>query len=99
MPGQACSGSSQLPASEGCLQLAGLWDELIGFKQAVGLMAQGQQRGLDATGKVFPFKEPSPHLLVCICPCSHTSERVEPPALPRRTPCRSQSYTQYLGLT
>ena len=27
-------------------------------------MAQGQQRGVDATGKVFPFKEPSPQLLV-----------------------------------
>ncbi len=55
------------------LWTAGLWDELIGFKQAVGLMAQGQQRGLDATGKVFPFKEPSPQLLVSrslwSCPC------------------------------
>lgn len=27
-------------------------------------MAQGQQRGVDATGKVFPFQEPSPQLLV-----------------------------------
>ena len=43
---------------------AGLWDRLTGFGQAVGLMAQGQQRGVDATGKVFPFKEPSPQLLV-----------------------------------
>lgn len=57
-------------APEGGCCAAGLWDELIGFKQAVGLMAQGQQRGLDATGKVFPFKEPSPHLLVGCSPCS-----------------------------
>ena len=43
---------------------AGLWDRLIGFKQQVGLMAQGQQRGLDLTGKVFAFREPSQQLLV-----------------------------------
>ena len=42
----------------------GLWDRLIGFKQQVGLMAQGQQRGLDPTGKVFAFREPSQQLLV-----------------------------------
>lgn len=48
--------------------IAGLWDRSIGFKQAVGLMAQGQQRGLDATGKVFPFREPSPQLLVRFFP-------------------------------
>ena len=61
---------------------AGLWDELIGFKQAVGLMAQGQQRGLDATGKVFPYKEPSPQLLVSSCfPCSNNSPALTPHAL------------------
>jgi hypothetical protein len=27
-------------------------------------MAQGQQRGMDASGRVAPFKEPSPQLLV-----------------------------------
>ena len=36
----------------------------MGFRQAVGLMAQGQQRGLDSAGRVVPFKEPSAHLLV-----------------------------------
>ena len=40
----------------------------MGFKQQVGLMAQGLQRGLDATGKVVPFKEPSPLLLVSPLP-------------------------------
>lgn len=70
MLGQDHSGLLQTLVSESMrLQAAGLWDELIGFKQAVGLMAQGQQRGLDATGKVFPFKEPSPQLLVCSCLC------------------------------
>ena len=36
----------------------------MGFRQAVGLMAQGQQRGLDSAGRVVPFKEPSAPLLV-----------------------------------
>jgi hypothetical protein len=38
---------------------------MIGFRQAVGLLAQGQQRGIDATGRVFAFKEPSVQLMVC----------------------------------
>ncbi|CAK0786790.1 hypothetical protein CVIRNUC_010004 [Coccomyxa viridis] len=46
----------------------GLWDRLIGFKQQVGLMAQGQQRGLDPTGKVFAFREPSQQLLDAVGP-------------------------------
>lgn len=36
----------------------------MGFRQAVGLMAQGQQRGIDATGHVVAFKEPSTQLMV-----------------------------------
>lgn len=43
---------------------AGVWDRATGFRQAVGLMAQGQQRGMDASGRVVPFKEPMPQLLV-----------------------------------
>ena len=42
----------------------------MGFRQAVGLMAQGQQRGLDAAGRVVAFREPARQLLVRACmPC------------------------------
>ncbi|KAK9805593.1 hypothetical protein WJX72_006726 [[Myrmecia] bisecta] len=46
----------------------GLLDRLTGFRQHVGLMAQGQQRGLDAMGKVYPFKTPSQQLLDALGP-------------------------------
>ena len=52
------------------LVTTGLWDRAVGFRQAVGLMAQGQQRGLDSAGRVVPFKEPSAPLLVRAGPCS-----------------------------
>lgn len=52
---------------------AGLWDRATGFRQAVGLMAQGQQRGLDASGRVTAFKEPSSQLLVRFAPMHHVA--------------------------
>lgn len=42
----------------------GWWDRVTGFKQQVGYMAQGEQRALDKTGRVFPLKEPNQHVLV-----------------------------------
>lgn len=42
----------------------------MGFKQQVGLMAQGQQRALDPSGHVSALKQPSPHLQVCPWPVS-----------------------------
>lgn len=44
--------------------LAGWWDLLTGFRQQVGLMAQGQQRHLDPSGRVQALQKPSPDLLV-----------------------------------
>jgi hypothetical protein len=52
---------------------AGVWDRLTGFRQAVGLMAQGQQRGLDAAGRVVPFREPAAQLLVGACLHAHVA--------------------------
>jgi len=45
--------------------LTGRWDRLVGFKQNIGFMAQGEQRVLDKAGRVYPFKDPSQHVLVC----------------------------------
>ncbi len=45
--------------------LTGWWDRLVGFKQNIGFMAQGEQRVLDKAGRVYPFKDPSQHVLVC----------------------------------
>lgn len=42
----------------------GWWDRLIGFKQRIGYMAQGEQRVLDKAGRVYPYKDPSQHILV-----------------------------------
>ena len=44
--------------------LTGWWDRLVGFKQNIGFMAQGEQRVLDKAGRVYPFKDPSQHVLV-----------------------------------
>ncbi|DBA82503.1 TPA: hypothetical protein ACH3X2_000731 [Trebouxia sp. C0005] len=41
----------------------GWWDRLVGFKQNIGFMAQGEQRVLDKAGRVYPFKDPSQHVL------------------------------------
>ena len=46
----------------------GWWDRLVGFKQNIGFMAQGEQRVLDKAGRVYPFKDPSQHVLVCTHP-------------------------------
>ena len=43
---------------------AGLWDRWTGFQQAVGLMAQGQQRSLEPTGRVVSLRQPSEALQV-----------------------------------
>lgn len=43
---------------------AGWLDRLLGFRQHVGLMAQGLQRGLDPSGGVVPFTQPSSDLVV-----------------------------------
>lgn len=48
----------------GRLVRAGWLDRLFGFRQYVGLMAQGLQRGLDASGSVVPFTQPSSDLVV-----------------------------------
>ena len=37
---------------------------MIGFKQRIGYMAQGEQRVLDKAGRVYPYKDPSQHILV-----------------------------------
>ena len=39
---------------------------MIGFKQRVGYMAQGEQRVLDKAGRVYPYKDPSQHILVTL---------------------------------
>ena len=44
--------------------MTGWWDRLIGFKQRIGYMAQGEQRVLDKAGRVYPYKDPSQHILV-----------------------------------
>eukprot|EP00884_Botryococcus_braunii_P012588 jgi/Botrbrau1/2132/Bobra.0093s0039.1 len=44
------------------------WDQLLGFQQHVGLMAQGLQRGLDPHGNVFAFTQPSPDLVDSLGP-------------------------------
>lgn len=44
--------------------MPGWWDRLIGFKQRIGYMAQGEQRVLDKAGRVYPYKDPSQHILV-----------------------------------
>lgn len=49
-------------------QSRGFWDSLTGFQQHVGLMAQGLQRGLDAQGRVFPYKSPSSQLEAALNP-------------------------------
>jgi formaldehyde-activating enzyme involved in methanogenesis len=43
------------------------WDRLLGFKQHVGYMAQGEQRALDSSGRVSAVKAPSEHILVSYC--------------------------------
>lgn len=42
-------------------------DRFTGFRQQIGLFAQGLQRGLDA-GKVIPYKMPSPSLIAALGP-------------------------------
>ncbi len=44
--------------------ISGWWDRVVGFKQNIGYMAQGEQRVLDKAGRVYPFKDPSQHVLV-----------------------------------
>ena len=44
----------------------GWWDRLIGFKQRIGYMAQGEQRVLDKAGRVYPYKDPSQHIMVIL---------------------------------
>ena len=41
-----------------------MWDRLVGFRQQIGLMAQGYQRSLDASKRVVPISTPHPKLLV-----------------------------------
>ncbi|BDA50140.1 hypothetical protein COCOBI_15-2680 [Coccomyxa sp. Obi] len=72
----------------------GLWDRATGFRQAVGLMAQGQQRGLDASGRVTAFKEPSSQLLEALGPrtsvfLSDVETDVWPPGLVNELASRS----------
>ena len=52
---------------------AGWWQKLLGARQHVGYMAQGEQRTLDNTGRVIPAKLPSQHIQVILLPlaCEH----------------------------
>ena len=49
---------------------AGALDRLLGFRQQVGLMAQGFQRALDSSHRVVALKTPHPKLLVRRSPAS-----------------------------
>lgn len=55
--------------------LTGWIDSWLGLHQHIGLMAQGLQRGLDATKKVVPSKEPS-KLLTVSSACPNLEERM-----------------------
>ena len=66
--------------------LTGWWDRLVGFKQNIGFMAQGEQRVLDKAGRVYPFKDPSQHVLVC------TDITPPPSPFPRATTFKSFTF-------
>ncbi|KAK9835526.1 hypothetical protein WJX74_002373 [Apatococcus lobatus] len=44
------------------------WQKLLGARQHVGYMAQGEQRTLDSTGRVIPAKLPSQHIQDAVTP-------------------------------
>lgn len=55
---------NEKPENDCLASLSGWLDDCLGFHQHIGLMAQGLQRGLDATKKVVAKKEPSSLLTV-----------------------------------
>ena len=100
-----CMQGTSMHGSPGFCGVTGWWDRLIGFKQRIGYMAQGEQRVLDKAGRVYPYKDPSQHILVTIslpalplplsCPCIALVLPLFCPAWPYTPGCPVCMYSEW----